>query len=346
MANEQALLEDPDTSTEEVSLRDSLEAEFDKVEETPEVKSDPSVPPPAPTEAPEVARPQAATEAQPQVPTPAATEQPASPAPAELKAPSQWKPAVREEWNKLPRAVQEEIVRREGDSMRLIGSVGPKIRLADEVTQHLQPFAERLQQGGVAPTAFIGDVFNTVKTLASGSMEEKAEAVANIVQSYGIDLRVLDHLLTQRIQQPPEVLQARRLAAQAQTVLNNQQTQASQQTRAEADKAIAAFGADPKHEFFPDVRELMADLVEAGRANTLDDAYAAAIWAHPDTRKILLQREAEARTVAKNNRASAARRASASISGAPSTSGVASPNAAAMSLRESLEAAFDDHTSL
>jgi hypothetical protein len=113
---------------------------------------------------------------------------------------------------------------------------------------------------------------------------------------------------------------------------------------------VAAFGADPKHEFIEDVRGMMADLIELGRVKSLDDAYAAAIWAHPGTRQILLQREAQARVATKQGRANAARRASSSVHGAPSTSPArAAPNGAAgpsLSLREELEQAFDDASPL
>jgi len=269
------------------------------------------------------------------------------PASTELKAPAQWKPTVREEWNKLPRSVQEEVLRRESDNMRLIGSVGPKIRMADSVAQHIAPFKEMLATNGVAEQDFIADVFSSVKDLRDGTPEQKAEVVANIVQSYGIDVHQLDRILTGRLQQPPEVLEARRSMARANSIINQQRSNVDQQTAAEADKTIAAFAADPKHEFIDTVRNQMADLIELGHAKSLDDAYKAAIWANPETRQILLEREAQGRAKVKNDRANAARRASSSVRGAPS-SGRAAATAIPEggSLRATLEAAFDDASSL
>lgn len=355
MANEEALLEqEPVVTTpaeqiepakEPASLRDALEEAFDKDEKPGE----PVVTGDKPTIEPKKADGPAATPAQEGKPPLEVKEPAAAPgvqaAVEGLKAPAQWKPAVREKWNALPREVQEEVLRREADSMRLIGSVGPKIRLADEVHAHMQPFAEVLQNNNVSASAFVGDLFTTVKTLASGNPQEKAEVIANIVQSYGVDLRVLDSLLSQRLQAGPQVVHAQALAARAQAVLSQNASNIEHQSALDAEKAIAAFGADPKHEFLDDVRDLMADLVESGRAKDLEDAYSAAIWAHPDIRKILLQREATSRAAAKGGRAAAARRASAAAHGTPSGSAapVAKPNA---SLRESLEQAFDDHTSL
>ena len=331
-----------ETPAEEPSLRDTIAKAFDE-QETKDTKPTPEVEEPAAEPAAEPGTP--AAEGKPKAETPE-QEGAAKPAePGELKAPAQWKPAIREKWGALPLEVKQEILRREGDSMRLIGSVGPKIRLADEVSNHIQPFAERLQANGVSPSAFIGDLFTSVKALTSSNPQEKAAVVANMIQSYGIDVRMLDAMLSQRLQQPPEIAEARRLAARAESTIQQHQQQIEHQNSLEAEKALAAFGADPKHEFLDDVRDLMADLIEANRATSLDDAYSAAIWAHPDTRKILLQREAQTRTEAKANRAAIARKASASVHGSPAGS-AAAPARANMSVREAVEAAFDEHSSL
>jgi hypothetical protein len=90
----------------------------------------------------------------------------------------------------------------------------------------------------------------------------------------------------------------------------------------------------------------MADLMEAGRAETLEDAYAAAVWAHPDTRKILLERQQLQRAQAKGQRAMAARRASSAIHGSPAAGFAGAQLNSGASLRETLEAAFDEHTNI
>lgn len=264
----------------------------------------------------------------------------------ELKPPSQWKPQVREKWNQLPREVQEEVLRREADNLRLVGSVGQKIKFADEVSQHLQPFAERLVENNVPPQAFVADVFTTVKTLSQGTPEEKATVLANIIQSYGIDVRVLDSVLSTRLSAPPphpELLAARQEAARARAQLARQDQVVTQGIQSKVQETLEKFATDPKNEFFYDVKDMMADLMAAGRASTLEDAYQACIWAHPDTRKILLQREAQSRATSRSQRAAAARSASSAIHGSPLHSNAANVNPNA-SLREDLEQAFDDHS--
>jgi hypothetical protein len=85
----------------------------------------------------------------------------------------------------------------------------------------------------------------------------------------------------------------------------------------------------------------MADLMETGKASTLEDAYTAAVWANPDTRKILLAREAESRAAQKHQRANRARAVSSSVHGAPVTTGVHQNSMGSMSLRDTIAAAFD-----
>jgi len=343
MANESDLLESPEqTETPEPSLRETLESAVEEhaPESTESAPATPSATPEAPVKAPEAP----VRSAEPGTPQPA---KPVAPATSqELKAPAQWKPEVREHWNKLPRPVQEEIIRRESDSLRLIGTVGPKIRAADQIAQELQPFAERLAQNGVPPMSFVSDLFTTAKSLASGDPMTKAEVVANIVQSYNVDLRALDAALTRRVSAPPEVHQARQMMTQMKYQQAHQQASQEQQNLNVAEQTIAQFAADPKHEFLDQVRDMMADLVEAGKVSSLEDAYQASIWANPNTRKILLQREAQTRVQGKTKRAEAARRASSAIHGTPSFPGNGAAQNANMSLRESLEAAFDEHTSL
>lgn len=263
----------------------------------------------------------------------------------ELKAPSQWKPSVREQWNKIPRAAQEEILRREGDNLRLIGSVGPKLRLADEITQHVAPYMENLKANGVTPNAFVADMFTTVKALTSPNPQDRVETIANIIQSYGVDLRLLDQVLSQRVQGGPQQMAVQQQLANAQYREQHLRSQLDQQSAEESERAIAAFAADPKHEFLADVRDLMADLLEANRATNLEDAYAAAVWAHPDTRKILLQREAQARAVTKTNRANAASNAASAVHGTPQGPAQMTNMRPNMSLREAIEAAVDEHSS-
>ena len=95
----------------------------------------------------------------------------------------------------------------------------------------------------------------------------------------------------------------------------------------------------PKHPHFSQVREMMGVLLEAGKANDLEDAYDRACRADPDVwAKIELSRKAkETQEAAKQSRgkAAAARKAGSSVSGSP---GARSEPATTGDLREDLRA--------
>lgn len=341
---------------EQPSLREAVEAAVEEHEEAPAAPAPAGSTSPAPSQAPAVSEPtpQAApsqTPAPGKAPIADPSAQPTDkgqPAPvADLKPPQQWKPHVRDMWKDIPRPVQEEILRREGDSMRVIGSVGQKVAFANEVSKHFEPFAQRLQENGVSHAQFLGEVFGSIKALGSPNPMERAEVVANIIQSYGVDLRTLDGLLSRRMQTPPEVIRAQQETARAQRMVQNvqardQQAQVQQQNEA-ANQALASFAADPKHEFFEDVRDMMADLLQSGHSKDLESAYQAAIWANAETRQTLLQREAQARLQTKQQRAAQARLASSSVTGTPrGSAGAPGRIGEGMTLRETISAAMDE----
>lgn len=341
---DQTVLENVEVEPE-VSLRDSIEQAIE-VHNEPEGTEPSPQPSVVQEKAPVLGAPQSAPlqQNQPNVP---ATQQAPQVAPQALQAPAQWKPQVKEKWNQLPREVQEEVLRREADSMRLIGSVGHKIRLADGVAEQLQSFIPRLQEQNIPVESFVGDIFTTVKQLSTGSPVDKANVLANIIQSYGIDVGILDNVLSHRLSESPEVLQARRAMAQAQSIVEQNRTAVQGQAAERASSVVTQFAADPKHEFVGNVRFMMADLLDSGQCKTLDEAYTAAVWANPETRAILLKREAEGKVRPKTQQANAARMASQSISGAPRMgSGELPPNLGEGSLRETIAAAMDHHDSL
>lgn len=312
------------------TLRESIEEAVETLPAEPEAKATPEVP--------VVTEPKTGTP--PAQPTTETQAPPAAEAPRELKAPNGWKAQAREKWNVLPREIQEEVVRRENDLSRLVGSVGPKIRLADEVAEKMAPFAERLMANNVQPTTFLNDTFATIGVLLDGSPQNKAEAVANIIQAYGVPLPVLDQLLTRRMTMPPEYHRAQQDAQRAQVQLQQYQS-AERQTKVNtANQTVDSFASDPQNEFFPQVSSMMADLLEQGRAQSMADAYTAACWATPEVRGVLLQREAQARATARNNRANAARNAASAVHGVPTTptpTGIAP----GMNLRDTIAAAMD-----
>ena len=109
---------------------------------------------------------------------------------------------------------------------------------------------------------------------------------------------------------------------------------------------IADFAQDPKNEYFEDVRETMADILEAGAARgqkiSLPEAYQRAILAHNDLAPLVAQKRlAEAANQANGPAAQARSLASTSVTGSPST---VLPTADVASVRSAVEAAVSRHS--
>jgi hypothetical protein len=80
---------------------------------------------------------------------------------------------------------------------------------------------------------------------------------------------------------------------------------------------IEKFASDPKNEFFQAVKDDMAQLLQTGIVQNLHDAYEKAVWARPDIRKTLVDRqrtEAE-RQAAQKTRQKRAQTAASGVKG-------------------------------
>lgn len=297
------------------SIRDDIEAALkeqderepesqdglDTTDEQEEEEVDPEVEVPEPAknepETPEAAKPEEAPAAK--ADEPEGTWNPE-------KAPTSWSPKVREQWGNLPEDVRKEIVRREEASVMGVRKLQEEFQPVRQFAEHLSPFIQEARQLGADPTQYIANVMVAERQLRSQDPNDKFNALLSIADTYGIPLR---EFLRGEMQAPaaqpslpPEV--AHELAAMRQW-----REQESQQT---LQRQIDEFRAGA--EFFDDVRDHMAVLIETGAAKDLKEAYESAIWVNPEVREVLLQRqEAEKQKSVQNQRR--ARATGASVTG-------------------------------
>lgn len=264
-----------------------------------------------------------------------------APAPApNLRAPASWRPAVREHWAKLPPEVQQEVYRRETEVGRTLQESAQAREAVRTMQQLLAPFSATIQATGGDAFGAIQQFFQADHVLRHGSHSDKAQLVANIIKNYGVDIQALDSVLAgQAVQPDPHTAMRDQLRAELRRELQpvmgyfnqmqGRQREALGAMQAQAGQEVQHFGADAAHEFFEDVREDMADIIDLytarGQQIGLQEAYERAIMLNPQVRDIVAKRAEAERVNAQAQAAQRARRAAASIGGSPAPAGVPGP---------------------
>lgn len=274
---------------------------------------------------------------------------PAEPA-VQHKAPASWSPKAREVWAKLPPEVHAEVSRRETEVAGLVQGAAVAKRFAQEFGEVVKPHLATIQAEGGDVMRTVGNLFQTYGALRSAPPEQKAALVANMVKSFGVDVAMLDTALAGHAAAPGGGTQPVAATGQYRDPRVDQLfaglEQAKQQRAASSQAAvlseIEAFAS--KHEFFEDVRNDVADMMEMaarrGQPLTLEAAYERALKLHPEISGVLAQREAAKKVADAKASAARARAAGSSVrsSPAPTVGDEARPKTIRDSINASLAA--------
>lgn len=275
-----------------------------------------------------------------------------APAP-ELKAPAQWKPGAREKWGGIDAEVKAEVVRREREFQTHLQQSAGLRDFVSSFENIVRPYEMFIRAENSTPLQAVSNLFQTAAELRVGTPISKANMVAALCQQYAIDLNMLDGALAQRfgvaggnaqggvqqVQQPavyqdPRVDQI--LAYQA-MVMQRQQEQEHAEIATETQRFAEA------NEFFEDVRQDMADMIEIaarrGQVLTVADAYEKACQLNPEVAKIRASRQSTGNSRGLTQAALRAKRAASSVKGESSPIGRAIPEND--TLRAAVEAAFE-----
>ena len=213
-----------------------------------------------------------------------------------IKAPSSWKPAAQEAYLKAERGepltpeevriLTNEANRRESDFHRGVEEFKTHAQKARAYEAAIAPYQQTLQSMGVdAPTA-ISSLLKADHTLRYSDPATKAQYFQQLAQQYGIDL--------QAVQNAPQVdPQTQYLMNQLNELRQTQQqwhNSIQQQEQTRANQELEQFN-NAGNAHFEAVRGDMADLLETGKATSLQDAYEKAVWMNPDIRQSLIEQQ-------------------------------------------------------
>lgn len=340
-------------------LRDSINAALDadtdgNYEETPqEVLDDPIEPPAEPaddsTPSPDAIEPPAEITAESTPPADAV--EPAEAASGDsIKAPVDWGPAERDQWSKIPRNLQDKIMERENQTHQLMQTTADARRTHDDFGKLVQQYGSALAGvAGETPMETVGNLFSTVANLRMGSPIQKAQIMADMIQSFGVDINTLDSALTGTAPPPEQqqnaeverLLNERLAPFEAQ--MGQQRAYAEQQhvqRQETANTEVKEFSQ--KAEFLQDVRHDMADFIEMadkrGQNMTMQQAYDKACALNPQIQTVLTQRAELARLNGGATSMAGKRNAASSITGRQIGGGGGGGD---QSMRDTIAAAWD-----
>lgn len=250
------------------------------------------------------------------------------------------------------RAIAEYNISRESDFAKGVSTYKQEFERARPIMEALQPHIPMLQQHGIDPGQQIDRYMRIHQTLAMGSPEQKLALLMQVAQDYQIPVQNMFirgqdgqvYFNEQLRPQAPQLNQPRQPDINALVEQKFAEREVSQAIK-DFTSAKDASG-NPKYPHYETVRETMAQLLENGSVDDLEQAYQYALR-HPRHSDIY---EAEQQQLAQKNEtekqrqlkeaAERARRNNISVkSGAPASQG----GQAQKGLRAQLSSAWDEH---
>jgi hypothetical protein len=257
------------------------------------------------------------------------------------KAPQSWPAADRAHWDKIPVDVQAVIARREEEAHKGITQLGQDASYGKQIKEVIAPYLPIIRAEGGTEAGAVRDLLQTAYVLRTANAEQKVGLFRQLAGQFGVDLNAVT---AGAPQVDPQVQSLQRELAQVKGFLHQGQQQQHQQVQDQVQSVIDSFAADPKNEFYEQVKPLMGSLLVNGQARDMQEAYDMACHANPDVRSTILTRqtvEADAKRAAEANaKAAAKRRASGSVNGSPGAPVTATTTAQNLSLRDELQANF------
>jgi len=223
------------------------------------------------------------------------------------KAPSSWSPKVREKWASVDPEVRAEISRVHQASLHGVQQLHEQYAPVKSFAESLAPYMREIAQLGMSPAQHIHNTMAAERQLRSQDPASKLDALLSIADTYGIPIR--QYVSGQQVP-PQQAQQAQQPQQQLPPEVRELMAFKQQFERHTVEQQLAEVSGK---EFFSDVQDAMADIIEMGRASSMTEAYDLACLITPDVKAILDERAAKA---AQGEQLKQRQQAAARISGA------------------------------
>jgi hypothetical protein len=219
---------------------------------------------------------------------------------AKVAPPEGWPSDANLAWDRLPKAAQDAL-RADLDAGRItVGKPAMGNTAPDPVREVVKAYETEISRRGMAPEQAVKVLFEAQRALD----ENPVEALRQLARSYGVDpanLAPANGAQAPLQSADPVLGQLQQEVATLRGYLTQQQRIQHDSTMAEQHRIISDFASTKAadgaaaYPHFEQVRVTMGNLLQAGEAKSLKDAYEMAIWARPDLRERILadQRKAE-----------------------------------------------------
>lgn len=207
-------------------------------------------------------------------------------APAAKGRPKAWKQEMDPVWAKLPVEAQTYIEQREAQVEEGFKQYAQAGNYARAIAEIFQPYEALLKsQGAIDHRSVVSALLNGHFILSTKTEDEKARFFAVQARHYGINLEKTLEAFKAGV--PAETPEAKALRERMDKLERDRQMEAQERynsIKADTDKEVAAFAADPQNIYFMDVAEGVARRLKADEKLSLKDAYDQEVWANPVTR--------------------------------------------------------------
>jgi hypothetical protein len=283
---------------------------------------------------------------------------PAEPTPSEgvdpepvevINPPQAWTKEAKEQFANFDPLIQKELLRRETDYSKGIQRNAEDAKWATEHKPVFEQWMPYLNQIGAKPAEAFNALMQAEQVLRHGSPQQKQAAFMKMAQDYGIPLP--SQQTNGEVPQTPnpteepiynEVNQLRQQLANIQYQQQQEANRIQQEQETQMQSMINEFSSNPEYPHFEALREQMSQLLQAGTAESLEDAYKQAAWINPEIRSTLIKEEEAKRIKEQAEVATQAKQKAVSVKGTPSGT---TPPDAELSLREQLEKAVKGESS-
>ena len=217
-------------------------------------------------------------------------------------SPDTWKPETRAQWGTLPQPVRDEILKRENDmkaGFEQIAKIKDSAGFGETVNKLLDPYRSEFEAIGVHPLQQVETMLQVHKMLKGGTPQGKIAVFREFAKDYGIDITTLAGAPQGEGQESSTVA---RLQSEVDSLKNThvqRETAERNQRVAETNQRIQAFREDPANRHYDALVGTMTNLIRAGQAKDLRDAYDQAVWLDPTVREEVLKEKAGAETAAR-----------------------------------------------